>query len=140
MSITNRPFKVNMNYLNDKIHEDVYTIDELLKEVVPFSLVDKEIIRAMYLLELESLLTITDVNKLARSIVSLERKIYKLSDLIPTHLEMPDLSTFYLSLSPVFLQTLCEEGDNEEPESLKGQWLKAFRIAIEEEVSSWQEK
>ncbi len=124
MSITNRPFKVNMNYLNDKIHEDVYTIDELLKEVVPFSLVDKEIIRAMYLLELESLLTITDVNKLARSIV----------------LEMPDLSTFYLSLSPVFLQTLCEEGDNEEPESLKGQWLKAFRIAIEEEVSSWQEK
>lgn len=140
MSITNRPFKVNMNYLNDKIHEDVYTIDELLKEVIPFSLVDKEIIKAMYLLELESLLTITDVNKLARSIVSLERKLYKLSDLIPAHLEMPDLSTFYLSLSPVFLQTLCEEDDNEEPNSLKGQWLKAFRIAIEEEVSSWQEK
>ena len=140
MSISNRPFKVNMNYLNDKIHEDVYTVDELLNEVVPYSLIDKEIISRMYLLELESLLTITDVNHLARSLVSLERKLLKLSNLISTQLEVPDLSTFYLSLSPVFLQTLCEEDGSEQAETLKSQWLKAFRIAIEEEVSTWQEK
>ncbi len=140
MSISNKPFKVNMNYLNDKIHESVYTIDELLNEVVPFKLLDQEVIDQTYILELESLLTHSNVNDLARSIVSLERKLVKLSPFCGSHIVMPELSSFYLSLSPVFLQTLCEEDSTEEINSVKSQWLKAIRIALEEEIASWQEK
>ena len=140
MSISNKPFKVNMNYLNDKIHETVYTIDELINEVVPFNLLDQEIIDQTYYLELESLLTHSDVNNLARSIISFERKLVKLSPFCGSHIIMPELSAFYLSLSPVFLQTLCEEESGEEASTIKSQWLKAIRIAIEEEIASWQEK
>ncbi len=50
--------------------------------------------------------------------------------------QIPSLSEFYKSLSPILLRSLWENSDNSE---LSKVWLESLRVAIEEELYFWQE-
>jgi hypothetical protein len=133
--------RVNMNVLNNNIHDlDLY-FNDILEGAVPKSLVDQKLIDKSFLNELTTLLeTETEVSSLAKKISSLERKINKLEDFLPTEIEVPSLYDFHLSLSPVFLQMLIETETSNNPNEFKTNCLEALRIALEEELSVWQEK
>lgn len=136
----NKSVKVNMNVLSNGIDNVVYTIDELLTSIIPVNLIDQKILIRSYAHELEQLLKINSLYELSRSIINLETKLSKLEKFVQVDLEIPNLASFYLSLSPVFLQSIVEMNEMESNESAEIHWLEAVRIAIEEELSVWQEK
>jgi len=132
--------KVNMNVLNTGIENVTYTVEELLTAIIPHNLIDHKVLTKSYVYELEELLKMNSLNKIARAIINLETKLTKLEKLIQVDLEVPNLSNFYLSLSPVFLQSFIEMNDLEDSENFQNHCLEAVKIAIEEELSVWQEK
>jgi hypothetical protein len=136
----NKTVKVNMNVLSNGIDTVVYTIDELLTSIIPVNLIDQKILTKSYTHELEQLLKINSLYELSRAIINLETKLSKLEKFVQVDLEIPNLSSFYLSLSPVFLQSIVEMNEMGSSESAEIHWLEAVRIAIEEELSVWQEK
>ena len=136
----NKSVKVNMNVLNNGIENVTYSIDELLSAIIPYNLIDMKILTKSYSFELEELLKMSSLNQLAKSIINLENKLTKLESVIQVDLEIPNLSSFYLSLSPVFLQSFIEMSELNDSQNLESHCLDAVRIALEEELSVWQEK
>ncbi len=132
--------RVNMNYLNEQVHHSEYSIRDLINGSLPQRLIDQEIVISAYRRELNSLLNIDNVYVLAKELLSLERKLIKLVKVVGVHISLPNLEKFYSSLSPVILQSLAQMNENFDQEDLTNTWLEAVRIAIEEELVSWQEK
>jgi len=136
----NKSVKVNMNVLSNGIDNVTYSIEELSTAIIPYNLIDKKILTKSYTFELEELLKLSSLHMLAKAIINLENKLQKLEKLIQVDLEVPNLSSFYLSLSPVFLQSFIEMSELNDSENIESHCLEAVRIAIEEELSVWQEK
>ncbi|OIQ19735.1 MAG: hypothetical protein BM556_04430 [Bacteriovorax sp. MedPE-SWde] len=136
----NKSIKVNMNVLSNGIENDVYKIDELLDSVIPMNLIDRKLISRSYAFELEELLKVSSLYELSRAIINLERKLVKLEKVVQVDLEIPNLTNFYTSLSPVLLQSLVEIHELSDSENVENHWLDAVRIAVEEELAIWQEK
>mgnify|MGYP000058508705 CR=1 FL=1 len=136
----NKSIKVNMNVLSNGIENDVYRIDELLDSVIPMNLIDRKLISKSYAFELEELLKVSSLYELSRAIINLERKLVKLEKVVQVDLEIPNLTNFYTSLSPVLLQSLVEIHELSDSENVENHWLDAVRIAVEEELAIWQEK
>ncbi len=138
--LNQKNIKVNMNYLNEQVHHSDYSLKELISGALPLKLLDQDIVNKSYRLELVELLSINDLYRLAKEVLNLERKLKKLEKMIGVDIHIPALKSFYESLSPVMIQALAEVSDSRDRDDVEVVWLEAVRIAIEEEMASWQEK
>lgn len=132
--------KVNDAYLSNSIHDQNYSIDDLLNKSISMAFIDQDVLNHAYILEIESILALDNLYDVSRTVLNLERKLVKLNKELSVSIEVPSLASFYLSLSPVFLQSFVESKELAEEEDLESHWLEAVRIALEEELTVWQEK
>lgn len=131
---------VNESFLANGFHHQEYRIDDLLRGEIPLSFLDQEILNSTFVLEIEEILQIENLYNISRAIINLDSKISKLKNLISVDLELPQLQNFYFALSPVLLQTFIETKELNDVAELQEHWLEGIKIALEEELTIWQEK
>lgn len=132
--------RVNENYLVNSIHHQQYKIEDLISGIVPVSFIDQEVLNNTFLVEIAEILQIDNIHEISRSIINLEARLNKLKKNISVDLYLPQFKNFYYSLSPVFLQTFVETQNLDNHEEMHEHWLEAIKIALEEELTIWQEK
>ncbi|MFG1500789.1 hypothetical protein ABMA70_11345 [Halobacteriovorax sp. XZX-3] len=132
--------KVNKEFFRETARQIDYSIEDFLHDDVPHSLVEQNVLNTAYINHLTSLLKINSIFDLAQEVLELERSLEKLSHRLPIDIKIPTMETFYHQLGPVFIQLFVEVRDLEDHKELEGEWLKAVRIALEEEIVVWQEK
>ncbi|MFG1493709.1 hypothetical protein ACRXCV_03425 [Halobacteriovorax sp. GFR7] len=132
--------KVNKEFFRESARQIDYTIEDFLHDDIPHSLLEQNVLDVAYINHLSSLLKINSIFDLAQEILELEKSLDKLAHRLPVDINIPKMETFYQQLGPVFIQLFVEIKDLEDHKELEGEWLKAVRIALEEEIVVWQEK
>lgn len=140
VGFNSKNIKINESYLSNSFHNHKYKIEDLLSGVIPVSFIDQEVLNATFSLEIEEILQLETLYTISRAIINLESKLNKIKNILSVDLEIPHFDNFYYSLSPVFLQTFVETKELFEVEELQGHWLEGIKIALEEELTIWQEK
>lgn len=93
-----------------------------------------------YIEDLKELLELDSAVDIIQGIHKIEALLNKLEERFPG-MELPNLSDFYLELSPLLLQKYWELRTNPlTEESTDHLFTKSLFIAIEEEIYIWQEK
>ena len=95
--------------------------------------------------ELKKILEIKSVKDISVRVFELDHTLSVLysewSDELVSKDELPHLTNLYMTLSPLFLQTVLENSENENAvDGVYKGWLEAIRISLEEEIYIWQEK
>ncbi|EPZ49465.1 hypothetical protein M902_0417 [Bacteriovorax sp. BAL6_X] len=132
--------KVNKEFFRESARQIDYTIEDFLQDDIPHSLLEQNVLNSAYINHLTSLLKINSIFDLAQEILELEKSLDKLAHRLPVDINIPTMKIFYHQLGPVFIQLFVEIKDLEDHKELEGEWLKAVRIALEEEIVVWQEK
>lgn len=132
--------KINKEYLRESARQIDYSLTDFLNDEIPHNLIEQHVLDHAYINHVSSLLKINSIYDLAHEILELEKILDKLSSYLPIDLKIPKMNTFYHQLGPVFIQLFVEIENLKEHSKLETEWLKAVRIALEEEVIVWQEK
>lgn len=132
--------KVNKEFFRESARQVEYTLEDFLHDDVPHSLIEQAVLDHAYTARLMELLKVNSIHELAKEVLEVEKILEKLSAKLPLDIQIPKMETFYHQLGPVFIQLFVEVQEINEPKKLEGEWLKAVRIALEEEIIVWQEK
>ncbi len=132
--------KVNKEFFRESARQAHYTLEDFLQDKVPHSLIEQRIFDEAYIGRLYQLLKVESIYDLAKEVLEVEKVLEKLADHLPVDIQIPSLNVFYHQLGPVFIQLFVEVESIKEHEKLEAEWLKAVRIALEEEIIVWQEK
>ncbi|AYF43434.1 MULTISPECIES: hypothetical protein [Halobacteriovorax] len=132
--------KINKEYMRESAKQIDYSLSDFLHDDIPHNLIEQNVLDHAYIKHVSSLLKTDSIYKLAHEILELEKILDKLSEHLPVDIKIPNMEVFYHQLGPVFIQLFVEIEDIKEHSQLELEWLKAVRIALEEEVVVWQEK